>query len=124
MAKAVRTAVRPRLRRCAWLVVVALLSTAAWAAGAGVAPLRADPIPQNVLDNSHKSCLQNCVTAGPSTARCTAYCNCTVDSIEEEFTGEEFMAMNTASATNQSIDPVSSSKLTQIVNTCRAKTLP
>src|SRR5581483_1800740 len=112
MARAVPTAVHPRLRRGARPVAVVpamVVPVAALllAAGAGLTPLRADPIPQNVLDNSHKSCMQNCVSSGPSTGKCTAYCNCTVDSIEEEFTGEEFMAMNTAAATNQPADPTS-----------------
>lgn len=116
MAKAVRIAP-------VWIatarIAIALLLVCAGASG-----LRADPIPQNVLDNSHKSCMENCMSSGPSAGKCTAYCNCTVDSIEEEFTGAEFMAMNAAAATSRPADPSSQEKLTAIIDTCRAKTLP
>ena len=93
--------------------------------GAGL--LRADPVPQNVLDNSYQSCMAGCVmgNAHPQD-KCTTYCNCSVDSIEEKFTAEEFESMNSAttlqkSVAEQPIQQAAKDKLVAIVNACGPK---
>ena len=84
--------------------------------------LRADPIPQNVLDDNLKSCNQSCVAAGKPQDKCTAYCACSVDSIEEKITNTEYSAMNSAVVAKQPIPKGSQDKLQGIVNTCNAQT--
>jgi hypothetical protein len=118
----------PDIRTSMPRLIPAALLLAGLATGTGAAALAADPIPQNMLDNSHKSCMQSCTGSGQAQGKCTAYCNCTVDSIEEQFSGEEFAAMNQSAVpgqplVSQPIDPGSRDKLTAIVNDCRAKTL-
>ena len=84
--------------------------------------LRADPIPQNVLDDNLKSCNQSCAAAGKPQDKCNAYCTCSVDSIEEKFTNAEYSAMNTAVQSKQPIAKSSQDKLQAIVKACNAKT--
>ncbi|HVZ01361.1 MAG TPA: hypothetical protein VHA35_17765 [Dongiaceae bacterium] len=98
----------------------ALLALAMLGIGAGA--LRADPIPQNVLDDNLKSCSQSCTAAGKTPAQCSAYCTCSVDSIEEKFTSAEYSAMNAAIQSKQPIPKGSQDKLQAIVNACNAKT--
>jgi len=99
------------------LLAAALLSMSAVAA-------LADPIPQNVLDDNLKSCTQSCAAAGKPQDKCTAYCTCSVDSIEEKFTNAEYSAMNTAVQSKQPIPQASQDKLQAIVKACNAKTFP
>jgi hypothetical protein len=87
---------------------------------------RADPVPQNVLDNSYQSCMQGCVSGSHPQDKCTAYCNCSVDSIEEKFTAQEFSAVNTTTVNGKSVmeQPIqqgSKDKLVAIVNACGPK---
>jgi hypothetical protein len=83
----------------------------------------ADPIPQNVLDDNMKSCNQSCTAAGKSQGQCSAYCTCSVDSIEEKFTSAEYSTMNTAIQSKQPIPQEARDKLQGIVDSCKAKTL-
>jgi len=85
--------------------------------------LRADPIPQNVLDDNLKSCNQSCIAGGTSQEKCTAYCTCSVDSMEEKFTSAEYSTMNTAVQSKQPIPKGSRDKLQAIVDSCKAQTL-
>jgi hypothetical protein len=89
----------------------------------GVGALRADPIPQNVLDDNMKSCNQSCTAAGKTQSQCNAYCTCSVDSIEEKFTSAEYSTMNTAIQSKQPIPQGAQDKLQGIVDSCKAKTL-
>jgi hypothetical protein len=93
-------------------------------AGLGTTALRADPIPQNVLDANQKSCQQSCVAAGKPSAQCSAYCTCSTDSIEEKFSADEYAAMNNAIQAKQSIAKGSQDKLQAIVDSCKAKSFP
>jgi hypothetical protein len=88
--------------------------------GLGAGALRADPIPQNVLDDNLKSCAQSCSASKPQT-QCNAYCTCSIDSIEEKFTNAEYAALNSAVVARQPIPQGSSDKLQAIVNACKAK---
>ena len=91
---------------------------------AGAAGLRADPVPQNVLDNSYNSCLQGCAAGGHPQDKCTAYCSCSVDSIEEKFTAAEYQALSTVpgkSVIEQPIPQGSKDKLVAIINACGPK---
>jgi hypothetical protein len=83
----------------------------------------ADPIPQNVLDQSQQSCQRSCTTAGRPQDQCTAYCTCSVNSIEEKFSAAEYAAMNQAVLAKQPIAQASSDKLTAIVKSCGAQNL-
>ncbi len=96
----------------------ALLALAMLGITAGV--LRADPIPQNVLDDNLKSCEQSCSAAKPQ-AQCTAYCTCSIDSIEEKLTNAEYSAVNSAVLARQPIPQSSQDKLQAIVTACKAK---
>jgi hypothetical protein len=89
---------------------------------ATAAALRADPIPQTVLDDNLKSCTQSCTAAGKAAAQCNAYCSCSVNSIEEKFTDAEYSAMNSAVQAKQPIPKGSQDKLQAIVNACNAQT--
>src|SRR5882762_10335190 len=84
--------------------------------------LRADPIPQNVLDDNLKSCNQSCVASGKPQDKCTAYCTCSVDSIEEKFTDAEYSTMNSAVVAKQPIPKGSQDKLNAVVAACSAQT--
>jgi hypothetical protein len=93
---------------------------------AGATGARADPIPQNMLDNSDQSCMQSCTSGGHAQDKCTAYCTCSVDSIEEKFTAQELTAVNSASVAgkplvDQPIPQGSKDKLIAIVNACGPK---
>jgi hypothetical protein len=103
--------------------VPAALFLAAFVLAAGAAGLSADPVPQNVLDNSYNSCLQGCAAGHPQD-KCTAYCSCSVDSIEEKFTAQEYQALNTVpgkSVVEQPIPQGSKDKLVAIINACGPK---
>jgi len=89
----------------------------------GATALRADPVPQTVLDDNLKSCTQSCAAAGRPADQCNAYCTCSVDSIEEKFTSAEYSTMNTAIQSKQPIPKGSQDKLQAIVDSCKAKTL-
>ena len=104
-----------KAKRCLLAAVVLL--------GLGAAA-QADPIAQNVLDNSYNSCSQSCLAAGKPQANCTTYCDCSVNSIEEKFTGQEFEAMNSAVAAKQPVAKGSQDKLNAIVASCKAKAFP
>jgi len=107
--------VRPKFVR-------AMLVPAMFGVMAGAA--LADPIPQNILDDNLKSCEQSCAAAGKPQNQCTAYCTCSVDSIEEKLTNAEYSAVNSAVLAKQPIPKSSQDKLQAIVNTCRARTFP
>ena len=92
--------------------------------GIGSTGLRADPIPQNVLDNSYNSCGQSCVAAGKPQASCETYCDCSVNSIEEKFSAQEFNAMNSAVTSKLPVAKGSQDKLNAIVAACKAKAFP
>jgi hypothetical protein len=87
----------------------------------GAGALRADPIPQTVLDDNLKSCNQSCAASGKPQDKCTAYCTCSVDSIEEKFTDAEYSTMNSAVVAKQPIPKASQDKLQAIVSACNAK---
>jgi hypothetical protein len=102
----------------------ALLALPLILSGVGVA--RADPVPQNVLDNSYQSCMQGCVSAKHPEQKCTAYCDCSVDSIEEKFTADEYAAVNGSTVNGKSVaeQPIqqgSKDKLVAIVQACGPK---
>ena len=92
----------------------------------GAGALRADPIPQQVLDNSYNSCMQSCAAASHPQDKCDAYCSCSVSSIEEKFTAQELNAVNTStvagkSPLDQPIPQGSKDKLVAIINACGPK---
>jgi hypothetical protein len=90
----------------------------------GTTAARADPIPQNVLDNSYNSCGQSCLAAGQTQDKCTTYCDCSVNSIEEKFTAQEFDAMNSAVTSKLPVSKGSQDKLNALVAACKAKAFP
>jgi len=90
--------------------------------GMTASAVRADPIPQTVLDDNLKSCNQSCTAAGKPQGQCAAYCTCSVDSIEEKITNAEYATMNSAIQSKQPIPKSSQDKLQAIVSACNAKT--
>jgi hypothetical protein len=89
---------------------------------AGAAALRADPVPQTVLDDNLKSCSQSCAASGKPQDKCVAYCTCSVNSMEEKFTNAEYSTMNSAVQAKQPIPKGSQDKLQAIVTACNAQT--
>jgi hypothetical protein len=90
---------------------------------ASAAALRADPIPQTILDDNLRSCNASCVATGKPQNQCTAYCTCSVNSIEEKFTNAEYSTMNTAIQSKQPMPKGSQDKLQAIVDACKAQNL-
>lgn len=102
----------------------ALLAAALFTLGAGA--LRADPVPQQVLDNSYNSCMQGCTGGSHPKDKCDAYCSCSVSALEEKFTAQELNTVNTStvagkSLADQPISQGSKDKLVAIVNACGPK---
>ncbi|HVO01279.1 MAG TPA: hypothetical protein VMT54_03715 [Candidatus Cybelea sp.] len=99
---------------------------AALAFAAPLSAMAADPVPQNVLDTTHSSCMQGCASAGKPQDKCTAYCGCMVDSIEEDFSGPDYVEVNKSMVAgkplaDQPIPEPSKSKLIDIVTSCGQK---
>ena len=86
----------------------------------GIAAAAADPIPQTVLDQNTASCQQACVGAGKAPDKCTAYCSCSTNAIEEKFTAAEYDAVNRAVNAKQPIPQGSADKFNAIIKSCGA----
>jgi hypothetical protein len=87
-----------------------------------VAPaVNADPIPQEWLQNQHKSCLEACTKTGVAQDTCESNCTCYENETAKSFTSEEYMSVTDALANKQQPSQASIDKMTAIANKCRSQ---
>ena len=94
-----------------FVAAVLLPLLAAGAAGA-------EEIPQTLLDADYTQCHAACSQAKEE-SQCAVYCACITDSVQSEFTLEEYTPMALALAADQQADAASLSKLGGIAETCK-----
>ncbi len=81
----------------------------------------ASEIPQTFLEADYAQCHSACSQAQDE-SKCATYCSCVTDTMQSDFTLEEYMPMATAMAAGQQADPNSVAKLGGIATTCVRET--
>lgn len=80
-------------------------------------PASASEIPQSFLDADYTHCLAAC-SERQAESQCAKYCSCVTDSMQTDFTLEEYTPMSMAMATGQQADAESVAKLGDIATAC------
>lgn len=95
------------------LSVVVPLLLAAGMAGA-------EEIPQSALDSDYAECVRTCTSTTDET-RCTSYCACALQGVQERFDLEEYRILTEALMARQSGESGSIAKLKGIMSSCAAE---
>jgi len=77
----------------------------------------ASEIPPTFLEADYAQCVVACNQAQDE-SQCATYCSCVTDTMQSEFTLEEYMPMATAMASGQQADSNSVAKLGGIATAC------
>ena len=77
---------------------------------------------QQAADIEYSSCVAAC-QQGQSEAKCAAYCRCTTDRTQSEFTPQESRQLAKAMLFGGEIDPAFAGKFRNIILDCAAQTL-
>ncbi len=80
----------------------------------------AEEIPQSALDSDHAECVRACTTNTDET-RCTSYCACALQGVQEQFDLEEYRVLTEALMARQSGESGSIAKLKGIMSSCAAE---
>jgi hypothetical protein len=83
-----------------------------------VPPASAEEIPQEVLDNDYKLCMQDCSAKGGSEERCKTFCSCMNEGTKAKFTYEEYQKLASDLAAGQLADKASVDKLKSTAAQC------
>jgi len=81
-------------------------------------PASAEEIPQDVLDNDYKLCMQDCASKNGTEDRCKAFCGCMNEGTKSAFTYEEYKKLVSDLNAGQLADKASVDKLKATAAQC------
>ena len=90
-------------------------------AGFSTASLAAGQISEDALTADRKSCQSACTDRGQTIAKCTGYCDCAVQGIDNQLSLEEYRALSDAASKKEPAPAATVEKLQNITGACRAK---
>jgi uncharacterized membrane protein len=101
------------------ILVIALLGLAF-----ARSPAFGEGIPQDVLDNDYKLCMQDCASKNGKEERCKAFCSCMNEEMQAQFTYAEYQKLVTDLNAGQLADKASVDKLKANAATCSQQPAP
>jgi hypothetical protein len=81
-------------------------------------PALAEGIPQDVLDNDYKLCMQDCASKNGKEDRCKTFCGCMNDAMQAQFTYAEYQKLVDDLGAGQLADKTSVDKLKSNAEQC------